>query len=287
MNALIVAAAYVWTEIVVPGATVVQAFGLNDKGQTAVTTTDGTSGIYQNGTFTPLPAPPPGYQVAAIGINNSGVITGSATTTTNPNEPGFVLVGSVYTFFSRPGFDTTLPRHIANSGLITGESYGSPTIPASTGFIYDPATNTFTDATPPGSTATITQGMNKFGRITGDGVEPGIGRYGFVWQQESVTKGNRELLPFLDRIKIDVITTTRGINDSGVVVGRITDATGRTFGFVGSAARGYQRLVAPGGAMSGNSTFCQGINNFAQVVCSVTDSAINPLGSFIGTPSDE
>jgi hypothetical protein len=30
-----------------------------------------------------------------------------------------------------------------------------------------------------------------------------------------------------------------------------------------------------------------GINNFDQVVCNVTDSAINPLRAFIGSPRDE
>src|SRR5713226_7508087 len=68
---------YLWTEIVIPGATVVQAFGLNDKGQTAVITSNG-NGIYGNGIFTPLP-PLEGFQVSALGINNNGVITGGAT----------------------------------------------------------------------------------------------------------------------------------------------------------------------------------------------------------------
>jgi len=36
--------------------------------------------------------------------------------------------------------------------------------------------------------------------------------------------------------------------------------------------------------MPGNSTFCQGINNFAQVSCQVSDSEGNPLGAFIGSP---
>jgi hypothetical protein len=274
---------YQWTEMVIPGTTVESVWGLNDNGQVALFTTDGASGIYENGTFTPLP-PLEGFQVGGIGINNDGVITGNANDVAGIQR-GFILRGSTYTLFSRPGWDNTEPRAIANSGLITGYSFAMGGIPA-TGFIYDPDTDTFTDATPPGSTFTITQGMNRFGRITGNGIESGIGRYGFVWQQGTISEGQRELLPFLVRLKIDVGTNARGINDSGVVVGFIAKADGRSDGFVGSDARGYQRLVAPGGEMPGNSTVCEGINNFAQVSCEVMDSKGNTVGAFIGSPGE-
>ncbi len=275
---------YQWTEIVIEGATVLQAWQINDKGQVALSTTDGRSGIfYGDGTFMPLPPPPQGLGVYAFGINNDGVITGFAFTVPGTSPQGFILRGSTYTLFSRAGWDNTQPRAIANSGLITGYNYSND-FTRFAGFIYDPDTG-FTDATPPGSTNTITQGMNTFGRITGHGVEPGIGRYGFVWQQRTITKGKRELRPFLARLKIDVDnTSTRGINDSGVVVGFTSNPDG-TSGFVGNDARGYQRLVAPGGELPGNSTICQSINTLAQVVCGVQDSAFNPQGAFIGSPS--
>ena len=54
---------YQWTEIVIEGTTVLQTWQINDNGQTAVNTTDGTAGIYENGTFTPLPPPPQGLQL--------------------------------------------------------------------------------------------------------------------------------------------------------------------------------------------------------------------------------
>src|SRR6266851_7757847 len=95
---------YQWTEIVIPGATVLQAWGINDKGQVALTTTDGMSGIYGDGTFTPLP-PLEGFQVGALGINNDGVITGGATAA--GTQQGFILRGSTYTLFSRAGWDNT------------------------------------------------------------------------------------------------------------------------------------------------------------------------------------
>jgi len=279
------AQAYQWTEIVIPGATVFQAYGLNDQGQTAVTTTDGTSGIYGDGTFTPLPPPPQGFQVYARGVNNDGVITGLAFTA--ETGQGFLLRGSTYTLFARAGWDNTEARAIADSGLITGFNVSADGSRYA-GFIYDPDSNTFTDATPPGSNFTITQGMNRFGRISGHGREqPGIGRYGFVWQQGTISRGNRVLLPFLSRIKIgDNFTAARGINDHGIIVGFTGNDDGTSDGFVGSDARGYQRLVAPGGEVPGNSTLCQGINNFAQVVCTVNDSEFNPLSAFIGSPSE-
>jgi hypothetical protein len=276
---------YQWTEIVIQGTTVVQAWQINDRGQVVISlTTDGRSGIYADGTFTPLP-PLEGFQLTVAGINNEGIITGGATDGAGIQH-GFILCGSTYTIFSRPGWENTAGRAIANSGLITGQNF-STDLTTFAGFIYDPDTDTFTDATPPGSTDTLVQGMNKFGRITGHGREPGVpgrGRYGFVWQQRAITKGKRELLPFLERLSLDFHTRARGINDSGIVVGFFSDAAARGDGFVGNDARGYQRLVAPGGEVAGNSTICEGINNFAQVVCFVIDPASNTLGAFIGSP---
>jgi len=275
---------YQWTEIVIEGTTVRETGQINDKGQVAVAATGARYGIYENGTFTPLP-PLEGFRVVARGINNDGVITGFVTDPVGLQQ-GFILRGSAYTLFSRPGWDSTVAHAIANSGLITGNSFafgGTPTA----GFIYDPDTDTFTDVTPPGSTFNNTLGMNTSGRVTGEGREPGIGAYGFVWQQGTITKGKGELLPFLDRIKIGVLTAAQGINDSGLVVGFTTNTTGGNDGFAGTDALGYQRLVAPGGEKAGYSNYCSGINNLAQVVCYVWDSAIpaNPLGAFIGSPS--
>src|SRR5438132_10451750 len=149
------AANYAWTEIVIPNAMVATAFGPNDKGQVAVTTSDGTSGIYQKGAFTPLLAPPTGYQVSATGINNAGVIVGIAVAA-DGHEQGFILANGVYTFFSRPGWDNTEPRSIGNSGLVVGTSFQDNFIDRA-GFLYNPASGVFSDVTPPGSTFTIAQ----------------------------------------------------------------------------------------------------------------------------------
>jgi uncharacterized membrane protein len=283
------AAAYSWTEILIPRiGPIGSAAGINDKGQVAVGSADGSKwGIYRNGIFTPLPPLPAGYKINLVfGINNSGIIVGGAFPPTDPtHEQGFILIGSKYTFFSRPGWNNTEARAIANSGLITGFSY-TDGLSTTGGFIYDPATGTFTDATPPGSGTgfSATQGMNAAGRISGDGRSSEFGRYAFVWQQGALSTGARTLEPFLARVKIaDSGSAARGINDAGVIVG-FFDNSGSPAGFVGNDARGFQLLVPPGGDAPGAGVVCEGINNFRQVVCGVQDVNGNTVGEFIGTP---
>ena len=71
-------ASYSWTEILIPRiGPLSSAFGINDYDQVTVTNADGSkTGIYRNGIFTPLPAPPAGYKVSALGINNAAAIVG-------------------------------------------------------------------------------------------------------------------------------------------------------------------------------------------------------------------
>jgi hypothetical protein len=165
--------------------------------------------------------------------------------------------------------------------LITG--YSSTSDGSTTaGFIYDAGTNTFTDATPPGSGTgfSVTQGMNAEGRIAGDGRSSELGRYAFVWQQGTLVVDGRELAPFLTRLTIAGVNgAARGINDAGVIVG----FTNSGVGFVGSDSRGFELLIPPGGDAAGASVGCEGINNFGQVVCTVTDAAGNNR-NFVGTP---
>src|ERR1041385_8638071 len=118
-TALLLAASYVWTQILVPGHVVVSIFGLNDRGQTTIALDDGnTVGVYGHGVFKPLPPFPAGYSGPGVtGINNSGTVCGAII---GPDGfvHGFILRGSTYTFFSQPGWDNTEARAIGNSGLI-------------------------------------------------------------------------------------------------------------------------------------------------------------------------
>jgi hypothetical protein len=130
--------------------------------------------------------------------------------------------------------------------------------------------------------------MNASGRISGDGRLPdgsGAGRYGFVWQQQTLVKDGLELAPFLAKIRIaDVGTVARGINDAGVIVGFLS-GTAAGGGFVGSESRGFELLIPPGGDAAGAFAVCSGINNFRHVVCEVTD-ALGNNRAFIGTPGE-
>lgn len=283
------AAAYSWTEILIPTIGPLTAFSINDLGQVTVTNAAGSkTGIYRNGIFTPLPASPPGYsKVTAVAINNSGAIVGDANPPSDPaHQQGFILVGSKYVFFSRPGWDNTAARAIAQSGLVTGYSYDDA-LTTFAGFVYDPATGAFTDATPPGSGTgfSATQGMNADGRISGDGRLAGLGRYAFIWQQGTLVNGTRQLAPFLARFTIgDGGTAARGINDAGFIVG-FTASGGSSVGFVGSDSRGFQLLIPPSGDAQGANVACESINNLRQVVCGVTDAAGNSR-AFIGAADE-
>jgi hypothetical protein len=286
---------YSWTEIMVPSiGPLGLVSGINDSDQVAVNNADNSkSGIYRKGTFMPLPPPPAGYaSVAATGINNSGAIVGGAFSPADPtHQQGFILIGSKYTFFSRPGWDNTAARAISNSGLITGFNYNgvgnipNPDFSATAGFIYNPATKTFTDATPPGSGTgfSATQGMNTSGRISGDGrLSDGSGRYAFVWQQGTLGTDGHQLAPFLAKFSIGEFgSAARGINDAGVIVGFLNAGPG----FVGNESRGFLLLVPPGGDAAGAFAGCEGINNFRHVVCEVTD-ALGNNRAFFGTPND-
>jgi hypothetical protein len=140
------AAGYSWTEILIPSiGPLGKVFGINDYDQVTVNNAAvGKAGIYRNGVFTPLPAPPAGSShVSAIGINNGGAIVGGALPPSDAtHEHGFILIGSRYTFFSRPGWDNTEARAISNSGLITGFNFNGPfsnlDLSTTAGFIYNP-----------------------------------------------------------------------------------------------------------------------------------------------------
>src|SRR5882762_11882391 len=251
MNVLIVAAAYVFTQVVIAGASSISPWGINDKEQVVVQTDIG-SGVYHRGTFTPLPPPPAGLQVLGYGINNAGVVVGSAV-----------------------ALSYALDEH--------GE-FGIP----SAGFVYDPRTETFTDVTPPGSDGfrIFAQGINKAGVISGSARDSNIGPYAFVWQMDTFASGKPGVTRFIDRIRIAAgFARARGINDAGLITGFSADETDSTgVGFVGNSVHGFHLLTVPGATPENGGTVCQGINNLAQVTCGFNDGVPGNDHAFIGSP---
>ena len=287
MNALLIGS-FVWAQVLIPGKTPVQQFGIDDKGETVVTNSDNSSGIYGHGTFTPLPPPPASCacQIGGIAVNDSGVVVGVAdpASGTGPRK-GFILNGSTYTFFSRPGWDNTEPRGISNQGLVVGWSYSKDTT-QSDGFIYDPSNGTFTDVTPGSGSPSIVQGINRFGRIAGTFVQPSPRKlYGLVSQKNELSAFGATQVPFAQQFQLGgAATRARGINDFGITAG-FTDFGGTTNAFVGNDSWGYEIVVPPGGGTPQTFSICTGINNLGQVACSVTNADVTiTLGLYIGTP---
>jgi hypothetical protein len=184
----------------------------------------------------------------------------------------------------------TEPRAIANSGMITGTSYNfdQDGNPIYAGFVYDPSTGTFTDATPSGSVGfNVAQGINKSGVVSGGGNNPSVGQYAFIWQMGTFTNGKRGFVRFLDRIRVAAgFARARGINDAGLIIGFSSDETdSTTVGFVGNSVHGYQLLTVPGATPETGGTVCEGINNLALVTCGSSDALGNST-AFIGSPDE-
>jgi hypothetical protein len=123
------------------------------------------------------------------------------------------------------------------------------------------------------------QGINKLGVLSGNGHDPNLGDYSFIWQQGKFGNGRGEV-PFFDRFTVaNEAGRARGINDAGIIVG---NATSGKAGFVGNALLGFRLLRVPG-STAGSSIACEGINNFGQVTCAYTNA--NFISHvFIGTP---
>src|SRR5947209_7478429 len=113
---------YVCKPVDVPDSKWTQLMQLNNAGQ-IVAGSDIGGAIYSGGSWTPLPDPPAatGFtraDLGALGINDSGVIAGAASTDA-VLEQGFILSGNTYTFFTsgHPGWYTEA-RSISNSGIV-------------------------------------------------------------------------------------------------------------------------------------------------------------------------
>lgn len=285
-------AQYTFTTFLLPGATGMQGWGINSALRVPGNAYGGTappdSLVYDfaTGTFTPVPSPGGGLTATLIGINNAGQLTGSYTD--GSGVKGVVLTGGVYDTFFYPGGSKTYGRAINNTGLVTGYAETPAGPAASEGFIYTPATGTYTTIAPVGANFTIAQGVNDAGVVVGSSImlpgtvyagSPG-GAYGWVRQASGT----------LTFFRINGLPSrARGINSAGDIVGWFNDPTGLVASFkvnvpgllpyetITVAAADY--IVAPGATQ----TIAEGINDAGFISGSVYDAAGISQG-FIAAP---
>lgn len=263
-------ATYVFNTINFPGSTFTDVRGVNNVGHVVgYTSLDGVNNfsfLYAAGGFSPLA--PSALQPSALGINDSDVVVGGTNTTP---EQAFIYTGGTYTFFSRPGWTNTEARAISNSGLVVGWSYETDALgsfTSSSGFIYNPATSTYTDIPIAGSPFVIAQGINGAGQVVGSALFIPGGEQGWLRQPAGA-------ISFFH--VAGASTRARGINDVGVITGFVTGAVNS--GFVGTSS-GFELLDVPGAA----STVGEGINNAGQVAGLWFDAA-NVSHGFMATPA--
>ena len=295
---------YVYDNIAVPGSgTNSFISGINDEGQAIVNSATGTQYLYSpTSGLTALPAPPSasGYVGGTVGygLNNNGVVVGSACNCPGNSpgniEQGFILSHGSYTFFSYPGASVTIARSITAAGLVTG--YDN----VSGGFLYNPASGTFTQIYPPASVSPVqpysnaafnpavftpAQGITASGQIVGSTLlsanNPSTAANPFFSGYLYSQSGNSYNVFQVDGGS----TQARGINAAGVVTGFVTLSSGVTDGFVGTVGGGFQLLSDPG-ATTG--TFGESINSSGQIagVYDVGSGASLEQLGYIATPAN-
>ena len=103
--------------------------------------------------------------VVVTGINNSGQMVGSGSTSTGLME-GFYLDGKGGSeLVNLPGAALTQPFGLNNTGQIVGE-YNDKSF-HDHGFLFDLATNAYTTLDVPNATNTVARGINGNGQVVG------------------------------------------------------------------------------------------------------------------------
>jgi uncharacterized membrane protein len=241
--------------------------------------------------FTPIPNYPGATSwTLAGGINDLGTIVGSESQDGGATQFAFVLKQGTFELLSRPGSNTfTQARGVNAQGDISGYALNDSDGTYS-GFIYDPASNVWTDVLP--SMVTIAQGLNSRDELVGNVYEnAGIvcaacqaGPYGFI----------RSPSGFVAIFTVNgAQTDARGITDAGIITGFVwLDNDNYAVGFVSPAPTraGFQTLSVPAkdfvrvpGAMQ---TYPEGISNDGTLAGSWTDKSGASHG-FIAVPGSQ
>lgn len=270
---------YVCRAVDIPGSTWTSVGQINNAGQ-LVATSDLGSAIDSAGTWTFLPAPPAGSgygpaDLAATGINDAGVVVGTAFNSATGTIDGFQLDGGTYAFFTNPTAADTVPRSISSSDVILGDSE-DPTAGTSVGWRRDPGGmfTTFLPIERNGIAAfsVIPGAMNDAGDFVGSAYFPRDGVYSFIFDP-----GTAQFSLF--RIS-GLPTHARGINNHGKIVASTMDsAAGLITPWVFD--NGIAQPIQCPGINSADGLFAESINDAEVVSGNWTDAAGNSHGFLV------
>jgi probable HAF family extracellular repeat protein len=212
------------------------------------------------------------YSYNGIGINDSGQVVGSFTTTGQVigsfNEHGFLYSYGSYTLLDVPGVTSTTPIGINNAGQVVG-SYERDASGQSHGFLY--SNGSFMPLDVPGATSTAPIGINNAGQVVGSfstNPTPYLS-HGFLYSNGRFTQ--------LD-VPGAMFTIAAAINNAGQVVGSFAPQVD-PFPFPVSHTFLYNNgtftQIDPPNTLSAGAS---GINDAGQVVGSYADSTSQSHG---------
>ncbi len=209
-------------------------------------------GFYDDGTTVHSLIAPGGGATSANGVNDHGVVVGSAISSSNPSQyVSFAYQNGSYTPIADPNGVSTVANAVNNAGTIVG--YYTDANNVDHAFILQGGQFTTVDnpgaGTGPGE-GTAFGAINNTGAITGDYVDANLNYYSFVYQNGQYTILN-------DPGALQTIAA--GINDQGDFVGSIIDANGYMDGFLATPTvpepSGLALLAVAGLAWTGRRLF--------------------------------
>jgi probable HAF family extracellular repeat protein len=253
------AAAYTFTQIDAPGATLTQANAINDAGQivgdVSFVMARGHGFVDTGGSFT-LFDPSGSTNTVTSGINDEGQIVGAFD---NGTGHGFLYTGGTFTQIDVPGATSTGAQGINDKGQIVGLFVTGNNVH---GFLD--TGGSFTEIDVPGATFTQASGINDAGQIVGS-FENSTGTHGFLDTGGTFTQ-------------IDApgatLTQANAINDAGQIVGEFGNST-NSHGFLDTGGT-FTQIDAPGTTAS---TTALGINDKGRIVGGVG------IHGFLATPN--
>lgn len=258
------AAGYTFSTIDPPDGASASANAINDSGQIAISTGRRTSFLRDpDGTFTPITVPSSG-KVTALGISNSGQVSGTITLgDTTEFYEGFLWSHGQSTLLSYGTLtrdNNTWLTGTSSSGLVLGEIYSLDHGFLSVFTLQDGVSTTVPFPVPLGGGRGLVSGINNAGQVVGSYFpHPAPAPTGCLLEGGQVS----DLVPpgVLGSVAV-------GINDAGQIVGDYLTADLHGHGLLYSNGA-YQTIDFPGAI----NTVLNAINNRGQIVGAYVDSA--------------